>query len=48
MVLGVSGTNLAISMREFDHVTPQTQHQATTSSVIAASTSFKSEVSTIW
>ena len=36
MTLGISGTNLAISMREFDHATPQTQHQTNTSSVTAA------------
>ncbi|MBT1070882.1 hypothetical protein [Pelotalea chapellei] len=28
MVNGVSGSNLATSMREMDHVTPQTQHQS--------------------
>ena len=35
MPLGISGSNLATSVREFDHATPQTQHQTITSSVTA-------------
>lgn len=35
MVSGVSGSNLATSLRELDHATPQTQHQAVANSARA-------------